>query len=72
MQTEEKKDTDKKTRGDTFGCCKPENYEEMFAMMSKCCPRPNNATDFSAMMKNMMDMYTESKTNKTQPDGADS
>ena len=61
MKTEEKKDSETKTEGNEFGCCKPENFEKMFEMMSKCCPGQSDSTDFSTMMKTMMEMCSRSK-----------
>ena len=72
MKTEEKKNDDKKTNGHEFKCCTPDNFQRMFSMMSRCCPRRNNSADYSTVMKNMMDMCAGMKTSEPQPDGTDS
>lgn len=72
MPTEETKNNETKAKGADFGCCGPENFKKMFAMMSKYCPGQDDTTGFSAMkkdmMKNMMEMCCGPKTTATKED----
>jgi len=68
MKTEEKKDTETKTRDNGSGCCKPENFEKMLEMMGECCQGKSDSIDFSALMKSMMGMCSGSTAGDTKSD----
>ena len=68
MKTEEKKECETKTEDNEYGCCQPENFEKMFEMMGQCCSGKSKSNDFAAMMKNMMEMCSKSKTGNVRSD----
>ena len=54
MCAEENK-TEGHAEGQTHFTCKPENFQNMFEMMSTYCAGENKAPDCSSMMKKMME-----------------
>ena len=56
MLTEETKDNKTKVGCADFGCCNPEDFKKIVETKCECFSGQSDATDFSAMMKNMMGM----------------
>ena len=68
MKTEETKDNGTKGGYADFGCCNPEDFKKMFETKCECFSGQSDATDFSAMMKNMMGMCCGLKAEDTKTD----
>lgn len=46
-----------------------EGFQGMFEKMAKCCPGKGDYTDCSSMMKKMMEMCCDTKTNNDKSEG---